>query len=152
MFPRRFVDFPEWNVWEPFGQLERLRRQMERVSNLTAPATPYFAAAGVFPLTNVSEDKDKYYVRAELPGMTADQIEITATENNLSIAGERSIPGEADNVRYHRRERESGKFSRMLGLPGSIDPDKVEANFKNGVLTVALPKSEASKPKQVTVK
>jgi HSP20 family protein len=152
MFPRRFVDFPEWNVWEPFGQLERLRREMERVSNLSAAGTPYFASAGVFPLTNVSEDKDKYYVRAELPGMTADQIEITATENNLSIAGERSIPREADNVRYHRRERESGKFSRMLGLPGSIDPDKVEASFKNGVLTVVLPKSEASKPKQITVK
>ncbi len=152
MFPRRFVDFPEWNVWEPFGQLERLRREMERLSDFPASASPFFATAGVFPLTNLSEDKDNYYVRAELPGMTADRIEITATDNNLSIAGERSIPKEAEGVRYHRRERESGKFSRMLGLPGSIAPDKVEAGFKNGVLTVVLPKSEASKPKQITVK
>ena len=152
MFPRRFVDFPEWNPWETYGQLERLRREMERFSSPTATAAPFFATAGVFPLTNLSEDKDNYYVRAELPGMTADQIEITATDSNLSIVGERSIPREEEGVRYHRRERESGKFSRMIGLPGSIDPDKVEANFKNGVLTILLPKSEASKPKQITVK
>jgi HSP20 family protein len=100
----------------------------------------------------VSEDINNYYVRAELPGMNTEDIEISATDSSLSISGQRIIPREGDNVRYHRREREAGKFSRMISLPGSVDTDKVEANFMDGILTIVLPKSEAMKPKQIEVK
>jgi HSP20 family protein len=69
----------------------------------------------------------------------------------LTIAGERTIPSEGENVRYHRKEREAGKFSRVIGLPGDIDATQVNANMANGMLTVTVAKSEASKPRQITV-
>jgi HSP20 family protein len=109
-------------------------------------------AAGVFPLTNVTEDDHSYYVRAELPGMAAGDIDISVTGDSVSISGERKIPSEKKGTRYHRREREAGKFSRMIGLPRQIDTNKVEASCVDGVLTIVVPKAEVAKPKQITVK
>ncbi len=152
MFPKRFIDFPDWNVGNPFLDFERMRREMNRLSEGFRSGLPSFSNAGVFPLTNVSEDINNYYVRAELPGMNTEDIEISATDSSLSISGQRIIPREGDNVRYHRREREAGKFNRMISLPGSVDTDKVEASFMDGILTIVLPKSEAMKPKQIEVK
>lgn len=93
----------------------------------------------------------KFYVRAELPGIKADAIDIQVVGRNLTITGERKIPSEGENIRYHRKEREAGKFSRIIGLPGDIDESNVEAKIVNGVLTVAIAKSEASKPKKITL-
>jgi HSP20 family protein len=106
--------------------------------------------AGVFPLINLTEDKNKYYVRAELPGVKGDELDIQATANNLAISGKRNIAAE-EGARYHRREREAGTFSRMIVLPGEIDTDKVEAKLENGILNVVVPKAEAAKPKQISV-
>ena len=106
----------------------------------------------MFPLTNITEDKDNYYVRAELPGIKADELDISVTADSLSISGERKIPAAKENARYHRREREAGKFSRMVSLPSQVDLEKVEARSTNGVLTVVLPKAEVAKPKQIAVK
>jgi HSP20 family protein len=152
MFPKRFIDFPGWNTGNAFLDFERMRREMNRLSEGLKSGLPSFSTAGVFPLTNVTEDKFNYYVRAELPGMNTEDIEISATDSSLSISGQRIIPKESENVRYHRREREAGKFSRMINLPGSVDTDKVEASFTDGILKIVLPKSEAMKPKQIEVK
>jgi HSP20 family protein len=108
--------------------------------------------AGVFPLVNVTEANDNYYVRAELPGVKVGDMDISVTGTSLSISGERQIPPEDEKANYHRREREAGNFSRMVNLPGQIDTAKVEARCADGVLTVILPKSEAAKPKQITIK
>jgi HSP20 family protein len=108
--------------------------------------------AGVFPLINLTEDKDKYYVRAELPGVKGDELDIQVTGNNLAISGERKIAAEEEGTRYHRREREAGKFSRIIGLPGDIDSDKVDAKLESGILTVVVSKAEAAKPKQITIR
>ena len=108
--------------------------------------------AGVFPLVNLTEDKDGYYVRAELPGLKADELDISATGNTLSISGERKIFDEGENVRYHRREREAGTFSRIISLPGEVDANKIEAELKDGILTARISKAEAAKPRQITVK
>jgi len=116
------------------------------------PASYQPASAGVFPLINLTEDKDKYYVRAELPGVKGDELDIQVTDNNLAISGERKIATEEEGARYHRREREAGTFSRMIGLPGHINADNVDAKLENGILTVVVSKSEAAKPKQITVK
>lgn len=151
MFPKRFFDFPDWDMSNPFLDFERMRREMNRLAEGLKTGSPYLPTAGVFPLTNVTEDNSSYYVRAELPGMNTEDIEISATENSLSISGQRIIEKEGEKVRYHRREREAGKFSRIISLPGSIDTDKVEASFLDGILTVVLPKSEAMKPKQIQV-
>ena len=150
MIYRRLFNVPTWQFRSPFGELERMRQQMNRLLEETrAPDQP--AQAGVFPLTNLSEDKDNYYVRAELPGVKGDQLDIQVTGNNLAISGERKIAAEEDGARYHRREREAGTFSRMIGLPGEVDTDKVDANLQNGILTVVVPKAEIAKPKQITI-
>jgi HSP20 family protein len=108
--------------------------------------------AGVFPLINLTEDKNNYYIRAELPGVKSEDLDIQATGTTVSLAGERKIPGESNDARYHRREREAGKFSRIISLSTEIDPGKVDASLSNGIMTIKLPKSEKVKPKQITVK
>jgi len=100
----------------------------------------------------VTEDKDNYYVRAELPGLKAEDLDISVTGDTLSISGERKLPAEDEKAKYHRREREAGRFSRILSLPARTDTKKVEAVCTDGVLTVTLPKAEAAKPKQISVK
>jgi HSP20 family protein len=120
---------------------------------LESAATPQQReAAGVLPLINLTEGKDNYYVRAELPGVKGDELDIQVTANNLAISGERKIAAEEEGARYHRREREAGTFSRMIGLPGEVDTDKVDAKLVNGILTVVISKAEIAKPKQITVK
>ncbi|MGD8523871.1 MAG: Hsp20/alpha crystallin family protein [Desulfobacterales bacterium] len=148
MIYRRFFNVPTWRFRSPWDELHRMRQQLEEMFD----ETPYQrVSAGVFPLVNLAEDKDKYYVRAELPGVKGDELNIQVTGNNLAISGERKIAAEEESARYHRREREAGTFSRMIGLPGEIDSDKVEASLENGILTVVISKAEIAKPKQITV-
>jgi HSP20 family protein len=151
MLARRFIDWPFESRWSPFGELDVLRRSLDRLREGSSRGFPFTSAAGVFPLANITENKDCYYVRAEVPGVIADEIDISVTGKTLSIAGERKIPTE-EGASYHRRERRAGRFSRMITMPSDIDNNKVEAEFSNGVLTVKLPKAAAAKPRQITVK
>jgi len=152
MIYRRTFGLPTWNVRSPFQELERMSQQMENfISSASGSGLPSLHA-GVFPSTNLTEDQDHYYIRAELPGISADDLDIQATGNNLSISGERKIEAEKDSVRYHRKEREAGKFSRVISLPGDIDVDGVSASLDNGILKVSVPKAEKAKPKQITIK
>lgn len=152
MFIRRLGEWPTLNWRSPFEELDRIRKQMDRFLGTYGGDQPATTFAGVFPLTNVTEDKDAYYVRAELPGIKSDQLDISVTGNSVTISGERSIPTQGGDVKYHRRERESGGFSRVITLPGQVDADKVDAHSLNGVLTITLPKAESAKPKQIRVK
>jgi HSP20 family protein len=129
-----------------------MRRKMDRLSEGLTGGVLRGPIAGVFPLVNVTEDSHSYYCRAELPGMKADDLDIAVTGNSLSIAGERKITHEDKNANYHRREREAGKFSRMISLSDQVDTAKVEARCVDGVLTVVLPKAESAKPRQITIK
>ena len=151
MIYRRFINVPTWRIRSPLDELHRMRQRLEQIFEDSAAPHPR-ATAGVYPLVNLTEDKDSYYVRAELPGVKADELDIQVTANNLAISGERKIATEKEDAKYHRREREAGTFSRMIGLPGEVDTDKVDANLTNGILTVAIPKAEIVKPKQITVK
>ena len=151
MIYRRLFDIPTWRIRSPFGDLERMRQQMDRLFD--DAMTPHrLPQAGVFPFINLTEDKDKFYVRAELPGVKADELDLQVTGNNLAISGERKIAAEDESAKYHRREREAGTFSRMIGLPSEVDSDRVEAKLDNGILTVVVPKAEIAKPKQISVK
>jgi len=152
MIYRRLLGYPTMGFRSPFGELERMRQQMDRLMGAFAGEGAQARTAGVFPLVNLTESEDSYFVRAELPGIQADALKIQAERNTISLQGERKIATESDNVKYHRREREAGTFSRVIGLPGEVDPDKVEAGLDNGVLTITIPKAEAAKPKQITVK
>ncbi len=153
MLLRRATGWPTWDWTSPFAELERLRRQMDLLSEgLLGPRLGGMPAAGVFPLMNITEDKDNYYVRAELPGLKADDLELSVTADTLSISGERKMSEEDEKAQYHRRERDFGKFSRIVNLPSQLDTSKVEAECVDGVLTVILPKAEAAKPRQIAVK
>lgn len=152
MLLRRVTGWPAWGVASPFEELDRMRRQMDLLSEGLTRGFWREPAAGVFPLMNVTEDKDRFYIRAELPGLKADALEISVTGDTLSISGERTLPVEDEKAQYHRREREAGKFSRILSLPSQVDTAKVEAACSDGVLTVVLPKAEAAKPRQISVK
>lgn len=151
MVYRRLFGFPEWRLRDPFGELERMRRQMDRLFGTLETGLFQRAKTGVFPLINLTEDKDNYYIRAELPGVTSDKLDIQGTGKNIAISGERKIPVENQSAKYHRREREAGKFSRMIDLPGEIDTDKVEARLVDGVLTVTAQKAVVTKPRQIVV-
>lgn len=152
MLFRRLTGWPEWDWSSPFGELERLRRQMNWLTESLSKGLMTGPAAGVFPLMNVTEDKDNYYVRSELPGIKAADLDISATGDTLSISGERKIAVEDGKAKYHRREREAGKFSRIISLPGQVDTGKINAQCSQGVLKVVLPKAEVAKPKQIAVK
>ncbi|MFH0726799.1 MAG: Hsp20/alpha crystallin family protein [Pseudomonadota bacterium] len=153
MIIRRMTDWPATGWRSSFSELDRLKRQMDLISGAffgEREARPM--PSGVFPAINLTENKDHYYMRAELPGMKSENIDIQVAGRNLSLSGERQIKSEGENARYHRREREAGKFSRIISLPDEINADKIDAHLLNGVLTVSIAKAEAVKPKQITVK
>jgi HSP20 family protein len=132
----------------PFSDFDQLRREMLRVFDSVAGSdTP----AGVFPPMNVTQDDDKFYLRAELPGIKTADLTVTALRNRVTIAGKRAIPEENGKVSYHRKERAEGEFSRTLTLPGEVAADKVEARYANGVLQLTLPKAEEAKPRQISI-
>lgn len=134
------------NSWNDFDQL---RREMRRLFDGSAPNT---AGVGVFPPLNITQDADNFYVRAEVPGVTASELQISAVKNRLSIAGKRQIPQEHERVSWHRRERAEGSFNRSITLPADVDTERVEARYVDGILTLKLPKAEDAKPRQIAVK
>ncbi len=137
---------------DPFGEMDRLRREMDSIYSAFTEGRGIAPAAGVFPALNMSEDDHNLYVRAELPGVAPENIDITTKQNNLIIKGERKIATEGEKVSYHRKERDAGNFRRIISLPTRVDSEKVTASCKNGVLTVTLPKAEEAKPRQISVK
>lgn len=145
----------------PFEQFNRLRNELDRAFGAMQ------TRAVAYPPVNVAEDDAGFYVEAELPGMKLDDLEILIENGNeLTIKGSRWTQPSADPLpadapehaesnsperRWHLRERQSGSFARKLTLSTDIDVDNVTAEFKHGVLTVSLPKSEAIKPKRIEV-
>ncbi len=137
--------------WQQGDEIDRLRDEVNRIfSSFSSGSEPFFSR--VYPALNLSEDADNLYVRAELPGLSPESLDISVVEGRLLIRGDRKIHMEDANTNYHRREREGGFFRRTLALPTRVDPAQVAASLKNGVLTITLPKAEEAKPKKITVK
>ena len=134
----------------PFAEFDQLRREMLRVFDAVAGGDSGLAA-GVFPPMNVTQDDSNFYLRAEVPGMKAKDLSISALRNRVSISGKREIPQENDRVSYHRKERAEGEFSRTVTLPSEVAADRVEARYTDGILALTLPKAEAAKPRQIAV-
>ena len=148
MILRRLPSLPTWSTG--FRELDDARRDMERLFDSLTDFTG-LRSAGVFPPINVSEDAESVYVRAELPGIKIDDLDITMENDTLTIAGERKLAAEDDSVSYHRREREWGAFRRSFSLTNRVDSEKVQARYTDGILTVILPKAAEARPKQITV-
>jgi HSP20 family protein len=152
MIIRRYFDRPAYELKSPFEELERMKTGLDKLLEKSLSSWPGGISTGVFPLTNITEDKEALYLRAELPGMKANDLDISITGNSISISGKREIPAEEENAKYHRREREAGSFRRMIKLPVQIDTKQVKAKSVNGVLTIVMPKAENAKPKRIEVK
>jgi HSP20 family protein len=138
--------------WSPQRELEQLQRRMGRLFQDAFGTERVPWRVGVYPLVNISEDQDHFYVRAELSGVQAAGLEITLQDNSLILRGERKIPTEEKQVNYHRRERESGFFRRVVALPAMVQGDKVEATCKDGILTIKMAKPEEAKPRKIEIK
>ncbi len=146
-----------------FRELESLRREVERAFEQFGSdfgVHPWFRAAFLpgraaraYPMLNVSEDRDAVYVEALAPGLDTETLEISVLHNRLRIAGEKqALSKDIKPEAFHRNERSAGRFVRTLDLPTEVDADKVTAEYKNGLLLITIPKAEAAKPKQITVK
>jgi len=138
----------------PFAALTELRREMDRLFEGLAPRFDggfLWSQPTVFPALNVWEDGDCVYAEAEIPGVNRDSLEVYAVGNELTIKGNRKTR-EGEELLYHRRERGTGEFTRVVTLPVDINAEGVQAALKDGVLTITLPKADEAKPKKITVK
>jgi HSP20 family protein len=146
--------------WNPFADMENLRREIDRAFEGfglgQAPSRRVAFLPGreprQYPLINLLEDKDNFYVEALTPGVDPQSMNVTAARNRLTLSGEKTAGGDIKPEAFHRNERASGKFVRTIDLPVDIDEARIEAEYKNGLMVVTLPKAEIAKPKQISVK
>jgi HSP20 family protein len=146
--------------WGLFSGMEGLRREIDRAFEQIGMAgepkgkvvfLPGRAARG-YPLINLSEDKENLYVEALAPGVEPDSWNLTVVRNALTIAGEKGgVSVKLNPESYHRSERAAGRFLRAVDLPVEVDEERMQAEYRNGILFVTLPKTEKARPKQINV-
>ena len=138
--------------WDPFQEMLNLRRTVDRLFDNAsqdhdwAQSTPWGLAV------DVVENKDDFIVKASVPGINPDDLDISYVEDTLTIKGEIKSENEVKENQYHLRERRYGTFSRSITLPTTIKGDAIEASYHNGVITLRLPKAEEVKPKRIAIK
>lgn len=142
--------------WKEGRQLTSLRREMDRLFDRFFEGWPFFrvsAAEGEWaPVVDVSETAKEIVVKAELPGMDPKDIDLSIRGNILTVAGERKQEKEEKGENFHRVERTYGSFSRSVRLPAEVDPGKVDATYKDGVLKITLRKTKEAAAKKIEVK
>ena len=135
-------------TWSPFGELRSLQREMNRLFDGYDGGT----SISRFPALNVWGNSDQVVVNAELPGLQIEDIDLNVVNNQLTIKGERKSDKPAEDAVCHRNERGVGSFVRTVRLPFAVENDKVSAKYEDGVLSIALPRQEATKPKRIEIK
>jgi len=140
--------------WRPFGELSSLRREMDRLweNFFGERPLPRIWEREWAPSLDVSETKDNFVVKAEVPGIDAKDIDISLTGDVLTIKGEKRQEKEEKEEDYHLVESSYGSFSRSVRLPAEVESNKIKASYKNGILNITLPKSEKVKAKEVKIK
>ena len=143
----------ELNDWMPFNQMHQIQSELNRlmgsILSPLQPETEFFT--GWVPAMDVYENNETVLVRIELPGMRKEDIDISVHENVLNISGERKVENIDNQTEVNRSERSYGRFHRSFTLPKLIAVDKVGAQYKDGILTITLPKMEEAKPRQISV-
>jgi len=143
--------------WDPLKEMEELQNRLSGLFG-RAPVRrkngeqESITVAEWAPLVDITEDDKEYLIKAELPEVKKDDVKVAVENGVLTISGERQFEKEQKNKKYHRVERAYGSFERSFIVPDDADSDKVNAEFKDGVLKVHLPKSERAKPKQIEVR
>jgi len=131
--------------------LSRLRDQLSQIFEQPEFALTDLLGGGWTPVIDVLEDKDKLIVKAEVPGFKREDLDVSVHENNLLISGERKSEEERKNGEFYRSERFYGRFHRVISLPYAVEADKIQAQYRDGVLNITLPKAEHAKAKQIEV-
>jgi len=148
--------------WEPFGSIRRrgnvwnelttMQQEMNRLfDEFFGEQRTEFGESAWLPVVDVSENEAELSVRAELPGMTQEDIELNLQDNVLTITGEKKKDIQQDKENFHRIERSFGSFRRSFTLPCSVKSEEISASFKDGVLKITLPKKEEAKPQKIEV-
>ena len=141
--------------WEPVRELSTIQNEMNRLFNTffdaPAPSNGGTTSRRWIPAMDLVETDDDLVLRADLPGLSEEDIKIEVEDNVLTISGERKSQNEERKEGYHRVERAYGSFTRSLTLPEGVDPERVRASFDRGVLEVKIPKPEQRKPRKVTI-
>lgn len=138
--------------WDPFRDLEALRENVNRLfQESMTPRREFHTAQAWAPVVDVVEDEEKIIVRAELPGLKREDIDIELTGDTLTIKGERKFENEEKKENYVRVERAYGEFRRVFNIGVPVDAGGVKAAYKDGILEVTIPKAEEVKPKKVEV-
>ena len=142
--------------WDPVREMVSMRNQMDRLMSdvfSTPAAWQNDEYAGFMRLAlDVSENDNTYTVHASLPGIKAEDVDISFSENTLTIKGETKDERTEENEKWHLRERRFGSFMRAISLPSAIKEDAIDARFEDGVLTLTLPKAEEVKPRRIAIK
>ena len=145
--------------WNPFKEMDELQRRLASVFDLA----PFRRSSLITdeesitvpewtPAVDIIEDDKEYLIKAELPEVHKDDVKVTVENGTLTISGERKAEKEEKNRKFHRVERDYGRFMRSFSIPEDADDTKVDAEFRDGVLRVHLAKSEHARPKQIEVK
>ena len=140
--------------WEPLRELSSLQNEMNRLFNTVAETSGATGGAPLrrwIPAMDLVESGDHFVLRADLPGMKQEDVQIEFEDNVLSISGERRSEHEERDEGFHRVERAFGSFQRTLTLPKGVDPEAISARFEDGVLEVRIPKPEESKPRRISI-
>ena len=135
------------SIWR---EMERMQREMNRLFTDYSPAR--YRSAPSYPAMNLWADEESVIIRAELPGLKPDDLDISIDEGDLTLSGRRHPDEMPEDATYHRQERNYGSFTRSIRLPFKIEADDVEATMKNGMLTLMLPRAEEDKPKKIAIK
>lgn len=143
--------------WDPFREFESIQEQMNRLFSSAFGRGGLLAEeegqAGAWaPTVDVVDAKDRLRIKAELPGLKKDDIQVSVEDSSVVISGEKKEEKEQKEEGFIRRESTYGSFYRSIPLPSGADPNKIDASYKDGVLELTIPKSEQAKPKQITVK
>jgi len=147
----------DMSIWNFFKEMEQLQSQIGELARLNAwenyPRNAFLPGISRrhFPMMNVSADEEKITVEALAPGIDVENLKVSALREKLTISGEK-IKLDIPEEKIHRSERSAGKFVRTIELPVPIEPEKVEAEYVNGILRITMPKAEEAKPKQISIK
>jgi HSP20 family protein len=131
--------------YQPWGLVNRLHREFDQAFGEQARASTWV------PAVDVREEDSRFVVRADLPGVKPEQIEVTADKGLLTLRGERAVEETTDTARFQRVERLAGKFERRFQLPEDVRQDAIEARYSNGVLELSIPKQAKAEPRRITV-
>jgi HSP20 family protein len=140
--------------WTPFGELGSFRKEMDRFWDRFFNDKPFgrMSTEDWFPSVDISETKNKLLIKAELPGLEAQDVDVNISGDILTVRGEKKKEEEQKDEQYYSCERYSGSFQRSFRLPVNVQTDKIEATFDKGVLRIALPKTEEAKKKNIKIK